>query len=115
MFFHRIEMRKDLIVPKAQNLKTCSLQKFCPFFVVFGIGCMLSAINFNYRPLFETDKIEDVVFERVLPSKFAARLSVAQYVPETALCIGHIFSQGVLPLVVENCGTCLTLHNPSPP
>jgi hypothetical protein len=78
------------------------LQQFCPFLVVFGIGCILSAINFNYKPLFETDKIEDVVFEWVLSSKFAAHLSVAKYVPETALCIGHIFSQGALQLVVEN-------------
>jgi len=77
MFFHRIETYTYIIVPKAQNLETCSLQQFCPFLVVFGIGCMLSAINFNYKPLFETDKIEDVVFEWVLSSKFAAHLSVA--------------------------------------
>ena len=76
---------------------------------------MLSAINFNYKPLFEADKIEDVVFKRVLPSKFASHLTVAQHVPETALCISHVFSQGALQSVFENCFTCLTLHNPSPP
>jgi len=38
---------------------------------------MLAAINFNNKPLFEADKIENVVFEWVLSSEFTSHLSVA--------------------------------------
>ena len=92
VFFHRIETVKYIMIPKSKDLKTCSLKKFGSFVIVFSSRCMLSTINLNYQHVFETDKIEDVVFKRVLSSELAAHLSVAKRMPEATLCIRHVIA-----------------------
>jgi len=75
---------------------------------------MLTAINLNYKLLFNTDKIKDVVFKRMLPSELTTHLFIAQDRPETTFSISHIFTQAALTLVIENQRACLAMHNPSP-
>ncbi len=60
------------MIPKSKNAKAGILQGFCPYAVFCQAFLMLAAIYFYNKLFFQANKIEDVVFKRVLSAKFQA-------------------------------------------
>jgi hypothetical protein len=67
-FHHRLSIAKHVVVPEPQNPKPGVLEK--PGASGVSVFSVLPAVDFHRQLCFEADKVEDVVSERVLPSKF---------------------------------------------
>jgi hypothetical protein len=58
---------------------------------------MLPPIHFNYEFVFQADKIENVITERMLAAKLDTRnLSAAQKMPQSLFGVSHFVPQRLL-------------------
>lgn len=80
-FHHGLRFLKNLIIPKAQNPKACSLQLSGSSHIFGDSLRMLSTIKFNDQFCFERNEIKDVAIKRMLPAKLRAQLLAAQESP----------------------------------
>ncbi len=88
-FQHSIGLLQRYIIPESDYPKTLRLKKSCSFGIACGLFCMLSAIQLHNQLLFETDEINDVGWNRVLPPKLeSAEVSVFQLQPQPQLRVG---------------------------
>jgi hypothetical protein len=72
---------------------------------------MLTTIDFYGQLCLETNKVDDVVSERVLPAKLEATyLFSLQRPPETSFSIGHALAQSSLELRSQDPATGLAFH-----
>ncbi|AKZ64726.1 hypothetical protein F506_20555 [Herbaspirillum hiltneri N3] len=69
---------------------------------------MLRTVYFNYQALLQTNKIQHVIFKRVLAAELDFKLLSTQSMPESAFCIGHRLSQLLCCELCKSLG--LTLH-----
>ena len=67
----------DLVVPKPQNTKSTPFEAAGTNRIARGvvIKIVLTAINFDNEPVLETDKIDDVIVARRLPTKMKSALA----------------------------------------
>ncbi len=79
---HRIGLLQHFIIPKANYPKSARLKKSGSFGIACNLRNMLPAIQFHYQFLFNTDKINDVRWKRMLPPKLeSAEVAVFQLQP----------------------------------
>src|SRR4051812_7667570 len=72
---------------------------------------MLSAIQLNDEHRLQTYKIEDVVFEGMLPAKFqVSDLFAAQTTPEKFLCVSWILAKAALQFWLNDVLVGLAFH-----
>lgn len=67
-----------------------------------------ATIHFNDQHPFQTDEIEHVLSERMLPTKFHAQLPTARPAPQGLFRFGHGLAQS--PCVSTPCGAGLSVH-----
>jgi hypothetical protein len=117
-------LRKDIMIPEAQDRESGSAEECVAYRIVSGVA-MLSAIDFDHETMFEADEVEDVTIVRVLTAELAALdLSVPEYRPQCSFRVGHPAAQSPLQLRCVDPCVILRFHaysprpspsNPSPP
>jgi len=110
---YAIDLSKYLIVPKSQHPESGFLKNNCTLHVMRSLVLMLPTIDFDDQFDRETNKIENVILKRMLPSKLQSKLIATQSIPQFTLGIGHIPTQRTLEFVRLNVCAGLSLHNQS--
>jgi hypothetical protein len=83
-FQHSIGLLQCFIIPEADYPKAFRRKKSCSLGIACSLLCMLSAIQFHYQLLFDTDEINDVWWNRMLPPKLeSAEVAVFQLQPQS--------------------------------
>jgi hypothetical protein len=76
---------------------------------------MLPAVNFHNKHSLQTDKIENIILEWMLPPEFiSAHLTAPQATPQTKFCVGHVTTQLALRFISQHPLVCLAFHLPIP-
>lgn len=80
---HTLNVFKDFRIPESHDREPVSLQAEIPHFIVAAIVGMLTSIKFNDELGDEGHKIDNVLFNGLLPAKLdPSDLTVAQISPE---------------------------------
>jgi len=88
-FKHSICLLQCFIIPEANYAIPFRCKKTCSFGIACGLLCMLPAIQFHYQLLFDTDEINDVWWNRMLPPKLeSAEAAVFQLQPQPQFRVG---------------------------
>jgi hypothetical protein len=88
-FQHSIGLLQCFIIPEADYPKAFRLKKNCSFGIARDLLCMLPAIQFHYQLLFDTDEINYVRWNRMLPPKLeSAEVAVFQLQPQPQFRVG---------------------------
>jgi hypothetical protein len=88
-FKHSICLLQYFIIPEANNPIPFRLKKSCSIGIACRLFRMLPAIQLNNQLLFETDEINDVWWNRVLPPKLeSAEVAVLQLQPQPQFRVG---------------------------
>jgi len=66
---HSIGLLQCFIIPETDYPKPLRLKKSSSFCIACSLLCMLSAIQLHYQPLFDTDEINNIRRNRMLPPK----------------------------------------------
>lgn len=61
---------QDLVIPESEDMKTCHFQMTGTDCITFSKFNMLTSINFNHQFERQTNKIKDVIAERMLSAEF---------------------------------------------
>lgn len=87
-------IRQHLMVPETQHSKACCLQKHLAPRIRLNLQSMVAAIKLNDQPSIETDKIDDVRSDGLLPAELESiQPAVAQLVPKPRFHLGHLAAQ----------------------
>jgi hypothetical protein len=82
-FDNCIGIFNDLTVPEAKHVITSPLEMRGSLGICFSIGNVLTAVDFDNKLPFDTDKINKVRCETMLPAKLATReLAVPDALPQ---------------------------------
>ena len=74
-FQHAFQIFDYIMVPKPQNTETIFSKISIPLVVFFFIVLMLATIQLDYDSFLETDKIHDIVLDRLLaPELYSVQL-----------------------------------------
>jgi hypothetical protein len=109
-------MLKNVIIPEAQDSEARFTQCRGSSVVLFNSLGMLSAVNLDCEHRFQTDKVENVITEGVLPAKLESlHLPASQTAPQAQLGVRHILPQDALQPSLPDALAGLSFHAPSPP
>ena len=86
---HSRGVRKDLVVPEAQNAPALPLQLAVAQVMIGGAG-MLAAIGLDDQPRFNADEIDDVGWDGEVAAKMTAQLPPPQATPKNPLGVRHV-------------------------
>ena len=79
------------MIPESQHAKTQPIQVIRPCSIFRRLLHMLTTIHLQNEPLFQTDEIDDVLTDDLLPSKLMSlQLPVPQQAPKQPFGIGLI-------------------------
>ena len=80
-----------MVVPKTQNYEAFTTEPLITPAIIFHLFLMLPAVNFDDQFWEETDEINDVIPNRLLPLEFQAeKAASAQVIPQSLLGLGLI-------------------------
>ena len=92
-FQNTIDVAKHIVVPEAQHSVT-GLTQLAITYGVRGRLIVLSSVHFDDQHSLATNKIADVIFDRLLPDEFVSiNLPIANQIPEKCFRIGLIDAQ----------------------
>lgn len=75
---HVVRIRERIVVPEPEQPKAECLECLRAAPVITALLSVLTAVQFDDQPMFDTTKISDVAVEWMLPPKFHARLRGTQ-------------------------------------
>ena len=88
---HPVNIFYHFVVPKTQHLVTARLEESGAPFIRRCLEHMLTAVDFQYQPVFEAAEVSDERAYRILMAEFSAReLTRAQAKPQFAFHVGLI-------------------------
>jgi hypothetical protein len=87
---HASQICQYIVVPEAHDRKSLAVKPIIARKVRCSPG-MLAAIDLDHDTLLEGKKIGDIPAKRNLAAKLCCgEATIAEYVPELPLCIGHL-------------------------
>jgi hypothetical protein len=88
-FKHNVGLRQYFVIPESDNSIPFRLQKTRSFGISRALLRVLTTIQLDDKPLFETDKVDDVWSDRMLPPKLEpAKIAIFQSHPQPQLGVG---------------------------
>jgi hypothetical protein len=69
---HAVNIVKHVVVPKSQDGETLRPKPGIPLIVTLRLCSVLSTINLDNQSVPQTDKIDDILSQRLLAPKFVA-------------------------------------------
>ena len=92
-FKHATYIFEDIIIPESQHGKAVAAQAVVPFGIVLTAFRMLTAIELDNQFWGKRDKVGDISFDGLLPTKFQpGKLAVPKMPPKLAFSIGGVVS-----------------------
>jgi hypothetical protein len=89
-----IPIPQYLIIPESHHSKALRFQPNCALLIVPNLHTVLTAIDLDYQPLLETNKINNIRPQHLLPAKFhAGYLATVNFVPQYTFRISQTFTQ----------------------
>ena len=86
---HHICLLQSVVIPEPNHSKSFRFQISRPFGVAGKLGCMLSAVEFDDKPLFEADEVDDLRWNRMLSPKFESpAIAIFQMQPNPRFGVG---------------------------
>ncbi len=91
LLLYRFYLLKNLIVPKSEHAETSRLQYLRAILVILCPLSMLSPIYLDDQSIFQADKIEDIITEWMLTTKFqTVNFATSQIIPQSVFRLGHV-------------------------
>jgi hypothetical protein len=87
-----IDVLKYIVMPKSQDIKTLIPQPSISLNIVSNLLAMLSAVDLNDQSFFQTNEVNDVASQRLLPAKLkTVYLPESEFLPKQPLSIRGVF------------------------
>jgi hypothetical protein len=81
------------VIPKPKYSKGLSSQSILAFAIIVGLLSVLSTIDLDHDPLLQTCKVDDVVSQRLLPTKLVTtELPQAKMAPQKTLSVSGMIA-----------------------
>ena len=86
---HHICLLQSIVIPEPNHSKTFRFQISRPLSIAGKLRCMLSAVEFDDKPLLEADEVDDVRWNRMLSPKYESpEIAIFQMQPNPRFGVG---------------------------